>query len=74
MNNRKLCQQLLTVLKPDLVEGKSQNGVHSSTNGSERKLLNNPVMLSNAASFMQENEPENSAGSIWNKPKGDELV
>ena len=71
---RKLCQQLLTVLKPDLVDGK-QNGVHSaSNNGNERKLLNNPVMMSNAASFMKDSEGETPSASIWNKPKGEELV
>lgn len=70
---RKLCQQLLTVLKPDLVDGQ-QNGVHSSYNGGERKLLNNPVMMSDAASFMKENDGEAPAASIWNKPKGEDMV
>ncbi|XP_046457203.1 ATP-binding cassette sub-family F member 3-like [Daphnia pulex] len=69
---RKLCQQLLTVLKPDLVDGQ-QNGVHSSYNGGERKLLNNPVMMSDAASFMKENDGEAPAASIWNKPKGEDM-
>ena len=71
---RKLCQQLLTVLKPGLVDGQ-QNGIHSSSNGGERKLLNNPVMLSDAASFMRENDGgESSSSSIWNKPKGEDMV
>lgn len=70
---RKLCQQLLTVLKPGLVDGQ-QNGVHSSSNGGERKLLNNPVMMSDAASFMRENDGESPSASIWNKPKGEDMV
>lgn len=32
-----------------------------------------PVMLSNAASYMKEDEQE-SAASIWNRPKTDDLV
>lgn len=60
-------------MKPGLVDGQ-QNGVHSSTNGGERKLLNNPVMLSDAASFMRDNDGEAPAASIWNKPKGEEMV
>lgn len=31
-------------------------------------------MLSDAASFMRDNDGEAPAASIWNKPKGEEMV
>ena len=99
---RKLCQQLLTVLRPDLGDGKQSNGNQSSTsNGSGRKLLEAPMvrkkisfkyqvssstndsktdivliyikMLGDAGNYMRDADDATSA-SIWNKPKGDELV
>lgn len=38
-----------------------------------RKLLDAPVLLSDAAGYMKDVE-ENTGPSIWNKPKGEELV
>lgn len=70
--DRNLCDRLISILRPDLKEGKKGKGTIS--NGREgRKLLDAPVLLGNAAAHMQGVEEE-SGSSIWNKPKADELV
>ena len=59
-------------MKPNIAL-KSNGTKSASDNVGGRKLLEAPVLLSNAATYMQEVEEE-TGPSIWNKPKGEELV
>jgi len=68
---KSLCHQLLLVMKPNIAL-KSNGTKSASDNVGGRKLLEAPVLLSNAATYMQEVEEE-TGPSIWNKPKGEEL-
>ena len=50
------------------------NGTQSTSNNQGgRKLLDAPVLLSDAGGYAKEEE-ETAGPSIWNKPKGAELV
>jgi len=67
---KQLCHQLLLVMKPNATK---TNGTQSTSNNQGgRKLLDAPVLLSDAGGYAKEEE-ETAGPSIWNKPKGAEL-